>query len=290
MGRILVSRQSFWDVATSTLPMAGCSGILGQTRDEGGAVTKFKDWCVESEVSVASHKLNLLTAEVAKAPDAIKLMAKAILEYYASPVRVAALLRTLGRRAVAKYIEEKLPTKPKIQSGELAEILCTAYVYETTPYTQGIKRLRWKDHRDMSMRGEDLLAFNLNSKNGRLDVLKAEVKSREKLTSTVVGQAREALSSNSGLPSPHAMSMVADRLHETGETVLADALDKAQLIDGLDASRVLHMLFTFSGNDATSLLKKNLATYSGTVTQKYVGLQVEAHQDFIKAVFEAVGK
>jgi hypothetical protein len=253
-------------------------------------MTKFKDWCVESEVTIGSHKLNLLAADGAKAPHAVKLVAGAIPVYYAAPVRVAGLLRTLGNSAAAKFIEEKMPTTPQIRSGDLAEILCTSYVNETTSYTQGIKRLRWKDHRNMSMRGEDVLAFNLNTANGRLDVLKAEVKSRATLTSSVVGEAREALSQNGGLPSPHAMSFVADRLHETGETVLADAIDKAQLKDGLDASRVLHVLFTLSGNDATSLLKKNLAGYSGAVTQKYVGLRVEAHQAFIKAVFEAVGK
>ena len=142
----------------------------------------------------------------------------------------------------------------------------------------------------MSMRGEDVLAFKLNATSSRLDVLKAEVKSRASLTSSVIGEARDALSSNRGLPSPHAMSFVADRLHETGETVLADAVDRAQLKDGLDVSRVAHMLFTFSGNDATSLLRKNLTAYSGAVSQTYVGLRVEARQSFIKAVFDAVGK
>lgn len=253
-------------------------------------MTKFNDWCVESEVSVASHKVHLLAAIPAKAPAAVKLVAAGVPEYYAAPVRVAGLLRSLGKEAVAKYIEEKLPTQLKIRSGDLAEILCTAYVHESTAYTQGIRRLRWKDHRNMSMRGEDVLAFNYDKSTGRLDILKAEVKSRATVTSTVVGEAREALSSNNGLPSPHAISMVADRLHEIGDTVLADALDKAQLVDGLDASRVLHMLFTFSGNDATALLKKNLTSYSGGVAQRYVGLRVEAHQEFIKSVFESVGK
>ena len=51
-----------------------------------------------------------------------------------------------------------------------------------------------------------------------------------------------------------------------------------------------HMLFTFSGSDPTNLLKANLSGYSGPVPQHYVGLRVEAHQNFIKNVFEAVGK
>jgi 7-keto-8-aminopelargonate synthetase-like enzyme len=92
------------------------------------------------------------------------------------------------------------------------------------------------------------------------------------------------------LPSPHALAFVADRLNETGDTVLGDALDNALLKDGIRASQVSHMLFTFSGNDPLKLLKSNLQSYAGTVPQLYVGLRVEGHQDFIKAVFALIGK
>lgn len=50
------------------------------------------------------------------------------------------------------------------------------------------------------------------------------------------------------------------------------------------------MLFTFSGNDPLKFLKVNLQGYTGPVPQHYVGLRVEGHQAFIKAVFAAVGK
>lgn len=142
----------------------------------------------------------------------------------------------------------------------------------------------------MSMRGEDVLAFNLGPKGVGLSILKAEVKSRAGMRAAVVDEARAALCANSGLPSPHAIAFVADRANEGGDTVLGDALDKAQLKDGIRASQVSHMLFTFSGNDPMKLLKTNLQAYVGPVPQHYVGLLVEAHQEFIKAVFEAVGK
>jgi hypothetical protein len=38
------------------------------------------------------------------------------------------------------------------------------------------------------------------------------------------------------------------------------------------------------------MLKDNLAKYTGAVKQKYVGLRVKTHQEFIKNVFESVGK
>lgn len=110
------------------------------------------------------------------------------------------------------------------------------------------------------------------------------------MRTAVIDEARAALCANSGLPSPHALAFVADRLNQAGDTFLGDALDKAQLKDGIRVSQVSHMLFTFSGNDPLKLLKTNLQSYAGPVPQHYVGLRVDRHQDFIKAVFAAIGK
>ena len=142
----------------------------------------------------------------------------------------------------------------------------------------------------MSMRGEDVLGFSLDPKSGALSILKAEVKSRASMTTAVIEEARIGLSSHKELPSPHAISFVADRLNEAGEANLRDALDKAQLNGYLKVSQVSHMLFTFSGSNPTNLLTKNLTAYAGGANQYYVALRVEAHQAFIKSVFEMVLK
>ena len=253
-------------------------------------MSDFNGWCTESETPVSPHKLRLLAAVLEKQPYAIKVVASGIPEYYASPTRIAGLLKLLGKPAAAKFVEDKLPTTLPIKSGDLGEILCTAYVTEATTFKLGIKRLRWKDHRNMSMRGEDVLAFSLDPTDGALIILKAEVKSRAAMTTAVIEEARSALAGNMEFPSPHAISFVADRLDEAGDWKLRDALDKAQLKEGLKLSQITHMLFTFSGSDPTNLLKKNLSTYAGVVPQQYIALQVKPHQAFIKAVFNAVEK
>lgn len=251
---------------------------------------EFAKWCVETEEAVPKHKLRRLTVDVAQQAQAVHAVAKAIPDYYTDPQRTADLLKKLGKPAAAAYVQQKLPTQASIRSGDLGEILCNAYLHEATPFNLGIKRLRWKDHRNMSMRGEDVLAFNLDSKGGGLKILKAEVKSRAGMRTAVIDEARATLSANNGLPSPHAIAFVADRSNEAGDIVLGDALDKAQLKDGIRTSQVSHMLFTFSGNDPLKFLKTNLQAYAGPVPQHYVGLRVDGHQDFIKAVFAAVGK
>ncbi|MFJ5299131.1 Hachiman antiphage defense system protein HamA [Pseudomonas sp. NPDC088368] len=252
-------------------------------------MTRFVEWCVETESAVAAHKLHRLDAQSPKIPQAVKIVADALPSFYVVPSRLAGLLAKLGKPAASDYLNTKLPMTKAIRSGDLGEILCNAYVLESTHFKRGIKRLRWKDHREMSMRGEDVLAFRLDAKGG-LHILKAEVKSRASMTSSVIGEARAALSYNNELPSPHAISFVADRLGEACDVDLRDALDKAQLIGGLKHSQVTHMLFTFSGGNPSNLLTVNLNGYKGIVRQQYVALTVNKHQEFIRSVFEMVSK
>ncbi len=251
-------------------------------------MTRFHEWCDDTETPVSTHTLRLLAADPNKEAHAISVVAKAIPGFYVSGDRAAELLARLGRAKLAKFVREKLPTTKAMRSGDLGEVLCTAYISEATTFTLGITKLRWKDHREMAMRGEDVIAFSLNAKGKGLKVLKTEVKSRVAMRTDVIGDARKALSSNAGLPSAHALSFVADRLAEQGDKVLRDALDDAQLKTSLKQSQVSHMLFTFSGNDPSKLLTANLAKYTGVVPQMYVALRVNTHQAFIRSVFDAV--
>ncbi len=267
----------------SALPIGSPSSRLQQE-----PMTKFNQWCDDTETPVANHSLRLLAADPKRLPLAVKVVAKAIPSYYISSDRASQMLARLGRTGLAKFVKEKLPTSKALRSGDLGEVLCTAYINEATAFTLGITKLRWKDHREMAMRGEDVLAFSLNARGKGLKVLRAEVKSRVAMRSGVIGEARKALSSNKGLPSAHALSFVADRLHEQGERALRDALDDAQLKTALKETQVSHMLFTFSGSDPSNLLTVNLSKYKGVVPQMYVALRVHEHQAFIKSVFDAV--
>lgn len=253
-------------------------------------MTSFAEWCTEVDVAAAApHRQKMLTADPAKVTAAATIVAGVIPDHYIMPGRLAGLFSRLGRSEVAEFIETKMPTSPQIKSGDLGEVLCTTFVHERTTFKQGIKRLRWKDHRNMSMRGDDVLGFNLNQATGYLAVLKAESKSGGSMRSTTVDEARKALSSFGELPSPHAMSFVADRLTEPGDIPLKNAIDDAQLKHALKPADVTHLLFAFTGNDTTKILQTNLSGYAGGSTQIYVGLRVVEHQKFISAVFSAVG-
>jgi hypothetical protein len=246
----------------------------------------FAAWCDHSSHTVKTHGLTILTVADANFETGCKRTAEVVPIHYASQERVADILEKLGKVAAATYLGTKLPTLPSIRSGDLAEILATEYILEHTTYRVPIRRLRWKDHRNMSLRGDDVIGVAVIGQS--VSYLKSEVKSRRSLSSTVVDSARTALESDEGLPSPHALAYVADRLREMGQEDLANRITKSQLIDGIVTAQVEHLLFTFSGNTPESLLKASLNTYAGPNRQHAVGLHTLKHQEFIAAVYKFV--
>lgn len=210
--------------------------------------------------------------------------ASQIPKQYTGLDRVAAILADLGKPAAAEYLQGKLPVSTRTRSGDLGEIIGARYAALELRFRM-VERLRWKDHREMSMRGDDLIGVR-TSTNGTLELLKGEAKSRASLRTATITDADLALRRDRGRPSPHALSFVADRLHELGEHTLADLVDKAQLTTGVSQRQVVQLLFTFTGNDPRTLLRANTMAYRGRVKRLAVGLQVSEHQVFIANVYK----
>lgn len=251
----------------------------------------FSDWSDDETEEVNGHNLTTVTVEAESTTTAKERLAALVPTHYASPDRIADILRKLGKPAVAKYVENLLPKTPSLRSGDLGEIVATEYIEEKTPYTVPIRRLRWKDHREMAMRGDDAIGVKVPGAARPIDFLKVEAKSRAILQTSVVKEARKALNASDGLPTSHALTFVSQRSHEIGIEEVADAIDRALLVDGIVPKQVSHMLFAFTGNKSIGFLKKDLEGYSGSISQQSVGFQIEQHQQFITDVFEeALGK
>lgn len=270
--------------------MLGCAATRAFHSRKLYRMPRFAEWCSEIIVGCAApHRHTMLTADASKFDVSVSIVADVMPEHFLPTSRLAEMFARLQRHEVAELIRNRLPDTAQLRSGDLGEVLCTTFVRERTPFTLGINRLQFKDHRNMSMRGDDLLGFNLNAVTGKLTVLKAESKSNAAMPASTVATARTALSGFAEMPSPHSMGFVADRLIDPADKPLRDAIDDAQLKKSLKPSDVTHMLFAFSGNDTTPLLQTNLSGYTGGATQHYVGLRVPEHQKFIKAVYSAVG-
>ena len=251
-------------------------------------MVQFPDWCTHCDTSVGAHFMRVLTVDPQRLHVGIGATAAVVPGHYASEEHVARALRLLGKPKAAALIEQKLPTTKQIRSGDLGEIFATEWITANTPYHVPIKRLRWKDHRNMAMRGEDVIGIAHDPGSAQLTFLKTEAKSRANLTGQVVTEARSGLDKQSGLPSPHALSFISARLLELGNHQLADAIDNATFNTGIQPSSVRHLLFTFSGNAPDGLLTNSLENYTGPFPQWCVGLRVTGHPTFVGAVYDQV--
>jgi len=255
----------------------------------GDKMIQFEDWCDAVEEAVEGHQLKIITGSPDRLEIGIEATANVVPSHYASEEHIARALARLGKTAAAEFIRGKLPTTKNIRSGDIGEIYATEWINEHSGgYQAPIKRLRWKDHRNMAMRGDDVIGILKNAETGRLSFLKTEAKSRVQLTAQVLKEARTGLDKDEGRPSAHALSFISGRLLELGNAPLADAIDDALLKHGIPANSVTHLLFTFSGNAPDALLTESLNAYPGETTQWGVGLCVNGHADFVGAIYERV--
>lgn len=252
-------------------------------------MVQFGDWCNSTDSPVGNHHIRVMTGRAGDAAAGIQATAAALPGHYAAEEKIARALARLGKPAAAKLITDLLPQTPQIRSGDLGEIYATEWIDAHSGYRAPIKRLRWKDHRNMAMRGDDVIGMILDPAVQRLRFLKTEAKSRIDLRAQTLTEARAGLDKDGGLPSSHALSFISSRLLELGnDAPLVDAIDEALYRHGIPVENVRHLLFTFSGNAPEALLTQATQAYPGPIGQWGVGLHVDGHAAFVGAVYAQV--
>ena len=241
----------------------------------------FDDWMDREQPEAAAAELVILR-EKAKVEKAVVI---AIRQTALDHLVGLEILERIGRNSkTADFIRNKIPTNKTVTSGDLGEILASEYIDQCTEYEVPIKRLRWKDDRDTTMRGNDVLAIAYS--RSKCHVLKAESKSRATLQASVVEEAIESLAKHSGRPNPSSMAFISSRLREQGDDELAKVFEAIQS-GKRKVDVVEHLVFTFSGNDPTSHLKKHIAGRRAR-RRHLVGCMVTDHQSFIKQTFASL--
>ncbi len=244
----------------------------------------FNRWCHIADHGVGPHRLSVLTEQRgvrgAIAPD----LDASVLDNYDDLQRLERWATQLGLPNAASVLHNTLPETARARSGHVGEILLTESVPELFPdFIVPIKRLRWIDGRNMALRGEDFIGVDRRGRQVRF--LKAESKSRAVLAAGVIQEARAALNNNGGRPSGYALLFIARRLDEIGQRDLSAVFLENAVRQQIEDAQMVHLLFTFSGNDSTELLRTNLRTCAGPIQQQAVGLVIADHQEFILAIY-----
>ena len=167
--------------------------------------------------------------------------------------------------------------------------MCAEVIEEWCDFEVPIRKLRYKDHRDQAMRGEDVIGVG-NAAGGQLRLLKAEAKSAQALSTGTVQSAREGLEANSGRPTAHSLIYLARRLidmggakAELGKKILIEAVSNA-----VPKNQITHCLFAITGNPAVEMLDDDFANADGTRKQFIIHIQIPDHAQFVEKVFEGV--
>jgi hypothetical protein len=211
-----------------------------------------------------------------------KALANAILDHLVG-VEVIEMLG--GYEKSVNVIRNSLPIDKKIRSGDVGEILLTEHIEQQTDFRVPLKRLRYKDDRAVSMRGDDLLAIRTD--DSTVKVLKAEAKSRENLYESVVAEASDALMKYDGRPNPSTLAFLTRMLR------MKEQHDDAEIIERLQNEQVhpenlTHLIFTCSGNQPRAALEAKAQSPDPRIRRTLVGFWINEHQNFIRLLFEAI--
>ena len=145
----------------------------------------FDRWLSIKMANEGKHVLLICTEKRDSFNDIIEELQEIVRSHYVAPEITIRRLEELGAPQTAKLLREHLPATKTARSGDLGEILATEFTERKIGFTVPVRRLRWKDGRNMALRGDDIVAIARDPK-GRLKFLKGESKSRARLTSNVV--------------------------------------------------------------------------------------------------------
>ena len=255
----------------------------------GEPVCLYEKWC-DATKEKNKRKHYWIFVEKDGGRDEIHVdLAETIRSHYDRLERIAEDVDRLGYKAAAKILSEAMPQTPKGQSGDLGEILATELVEEEIGLRVPVRRLRYKDGRNMAMRGDDFIGAGYGGKGQNLRLLKGEAKSNKVLGRATVTNARKALNRDSGRCTPDSLLFVANRLLESDDpddNALGRSLRDEVGLQSLRPDRIDHMLFTVSGNGPHASLKRDLKATGNDRDQYAVNIHVEDHQDFIAAMYQ----
>ena len=249
----------------------------------------YEKWCKSSKVE-DKRKFYWTYVEKPGGRDEIcDDLSETIRSHYDRLERIAEDVSRLGYEVAGEILRAAMPQTKKGRSGDLGEILATELVEEEIGLRVPVRRLRYKDGRNMAMRGDDFIGAGYDDKGEKLWLLKGEAKSNKVLSKATVISARNVLNRDNGRCTPDSLLFVANRLLESSDpndNDLGRSLRDEVGVKSLQNDRIDHMLFTISGNGPHSSLKEDLDAAGTNRDQYVVNIYVEDHQDFIAAMYQ----
>jgi hypothetical protein len=247
----------------------------------------FKDWCDCNDETDKKKVFSKYTEKPKCRNQILIRLGKIVRSHYDNPDHILEDISRLGYPAASEILKALLPKSKIARSGDLGEILASELVEEKYGFTIPVRRMRYKDGREVALRGDDFIG--IDNRHGKLRLLKGEAKSRMNLSITTLNSALTSLNRNGGRCTPDSLLFIANRLLEStdiNKNKLGRFIRDEVGLRSLKPSNIDHMIFTLSGNVPIKPLKKILARTSNTRNQYVINLNICDHQDFIATVYK----
>jgi hypothetical protein len=153
------------------------------------------------------------------------------------------------------YPLPRFPINLSTQKGNWAEILLAEYVMASCSANLPVYRLRYNPNVDQSMKGDDVLAFDLDSNPVR--VLVGEAKFRTTPSKAVVEELVAALIKSHSGNIPASLQFVADRLFDSGNNELGEKVASCNALFAQGSLRLDYVGLLVSDRSAHRYVQKN---------------------------------
>jgi Cap4 SAVED domain len=178
----------------------------------------------------------------------------------------------------------RFPTNSSTRKGNLAEIVLAEYVTTVGGLALPVYRLRHNTNVDQSMKGDDVLAFDLDSNPQR--ILVGESKFRGLSAVKAVREIAEALERSHKAGLPASLQFVADRLFETGQHDLGARVMNCVVLLAQNRLRLDYVGLLLSDQRASE--RVNAGTPAGLARLVMLSLGVNAPDGLVSDCFDGL--
>ena len=149
----------------------------------------------------------------------------------------------------------RFPTNPTTRKGNWAEVFLCEYVVSSSNADLPVYRLRYNPNIDQSMKGDDVLAFDLEADPVRIIVGEAKFRGRSRKEAVIEIIESLERSHQGGLPV--SLQFVADRLIQEGNESLGRRIEECADLFVRDKLRIDHVGLLASNHLASSHVEQH---------------------------------
>lgn len=147
------------------------------------------------------------------------------------------------------------PKSSTTQKGNFAEVFLAEYLYTTTGAELPVYRLRYNPNVEQSMKGDDVLLFDLDSDPVRIIVGESKfrgIPNKKAVTDIIDGLVR---SNKAGLPI--SLMFVAERLFEAGDSEMAEKVQNCAILFATNKLQIDYVGLLMSTHKAKEIINEH---------------------------------